>query len=92
MHPESRDIVDKIGLQISNDKVKQHIGMSRERKIISEHVKRSRVKSRDITSHIEQTKNFGMLATIPTNVKLENNLGISSRKVGIASILEQNFF
>lgn len=88
VHPESGDIVDGLGFQMMNDRVKQHIGISGEWQNILDEVKRSLVKSQD-TGHTEQPRTFGTPATIPTLVTQEHNLGISSKKVGIASIWDQ---
>ena len=88
VHPESSDIIDGRGFQIMDDRAKQHIVDVGEWKNIFEEVKRPLVKSQD-TGHTEQPRTFGMPGTTPTHVTQEYNLGISSKKVGIASILEQ---
>lgn len=88
VHPESSNNVDGHGFQIMNDRVKQHIGIDDEWQSILDEVKKSVVKSQD-TGYTEQPRTFGMPATIPKHVTQENDLGISSKEVGIASILEQ---
>lgn len=88
VHPESGDIIDGRGFQIMDDRAKQHIVDAGEWQNIFEEVKRPLVKSQD-TGHTEQPRTFGMPGTTPTHVTQEYNLGISSKKVGIASILEQ---
>lgn len=87
VHPESGDIVDGLGFQIMNDRDKQHIRIAGEWHIFEE-VKRPLVKSQD-TGHTEHPRTFSIT---PTHVTQEYNLGISPKKVGIASILEQISF
>lgn len=89
IHPESSNNVDGLGFQIMNDRVKQHSGFDDEWQSILDEVKKSVVKTQD-TGYTEQPRTFGMPTTIPMHVTQEHDLGISSKKVGIASILEQN--
>eukprot|EP01018_Ginkgo_biloba_P036150 Gb_20408 [translate_table: standard] len=76
-HPEFSDNADGLGLQITNGTSKQHT-----------EVKGSSAKLQD-TGLIDHQTNVSKLVTTPTYRTMESNSGISSRKVGIASILEE---
>ncbi|KAH9318106.1 hypothetical protein KI387_019875 [Taxus chinensis] len=85
-HPSYVDVVDSLGLHTVNETIKDHPKFFEEKQHISEDIKLSFAKSQNL-GHIEPPRTFGISATTPRHAAIHHNLGISSRKVGIASIL-----